>query len=65
MDVSRWLVRVAMPEVNRFFEVSIRMYFDDHNPPHFHAVYGDAEAELGFNRLPCFMGGFRDVLSGW
>jgi hypothetical protein len=35
-----------MPEVSRFFGVSIRMYFDDHNPPHFHAVYGDAEAEL-------------------
>jgi len=28
-----------MPEVSRFFGISIRMYFDDHNPPHFHAIY--------------------------
>jgi hypothetical protein len=25
MDVSRWFVRVVMPEVSRFFGVSIRM----------------------------------------
>ncbi|MCB0187951.1 MAG: DUF4160 domain-containing protein [Caldilineaceae bacterium] len=28
-----------MPEVSRFFGVTIRMYFDDHPPPHFHAFY--------------------------
>jgi len=27
-----------MPEVSRFFGISIRMYFDEHNPPHFHAI---------------------------
>jgi hypothetical protein len=37
----------AMPEVSRFFGISIRMYFDDHNPPHFHAIYGGEEAEIG------------------
>jgi len=26
-----------MPEVSRFFGIVIRMYFDDHQPPHFHA----------------------------
>ena len=23
------------------------MYFDDHNPPHFHAIYGGREAQIG------------------
>ncbi|MDR0867897.1 MAG: DUF4160 domain-containing protein [Planctomycetota bacterium] len=33
-----------MPELSRFFGVVITMYADDHNPPHFHATYGDDEA---------------------
>lgn len=28
-----------MPEISRFFGIVIRMYYDDHNPPHFHAEY--------------------------
>jgi hypothetical protein len=27
-----------MPEICRFFGISIKMYFGDHLPPHFHAV---------------------------
>jgi len=23
------------------------MYFDEHNPPHFHAIYGGNEAQVG------------------
>ena len=33
-----------MPQISRFFGIIIAMYFDDHNPPHFHAKYGDFEA---------------------
>ena len=33
-----------MPEISRFFGIIIRMYFDDHDPAHFHAIYGEAEA---------------------
>lgn len=33
-----------MPEVSRFLGIIITMYADDHNPPHFHATYGDYEA---------------------
>lgn len=32
-----------MPQISRFFGIIISMYFDDHNPPHFHAQYGDDE----------------------
>jgi hypothetical protein len=30
----------SMPEISRFFDIVIKMFFDDHNPPHFHAEYG-------------------------
>ena len=33
-----------MPEVSRFFGIVIRMYFNEHNPPHFHAQYGKFNA---------------------
>ena len=36
-----------MPEISHFFGISIRMYYDDHNPPHFHAIYGGAEMMIG------------------
>ena len=35
-----------MPEISRFFGIIIRMYFDDHDPPHFHAIYGETEAQI-------------------
>ena len=47
-----------MPEVSRFFGISIRMYFDDHNPPHFHAIYGGAEAEVGIDPIALLRGRF-------
>ena len=30
-----------MPEISRFFGIVIRMFHNDHEPPHFHAQYGD------------------------
>ena len=35
-----------MPEVSRFLGVVIGMFFNDHNPPHFHATYGEHEAAV-------------------
>ncbi len=32
-----------MPEICRFFGIVIKMFFDDHAPPHFHAEYGEYE----------------------
>jgi hypothetical protein len=29
-----------MPEISRFYGIIIAMFFEDHNPPHFHARYG-------------------------
>ena len=32
-----------MPTISMFFGIVIRMFFDDHNPPHFHADYQDCQ----------------------
>jgi len=32
-----------MPEISRFLGIVIRMYYREHNPPHFHAEYGEYE----------------------
>ncbi len=33
-----------MPEISRFFGIIIRMFYDDHNPPHFHVEYSGNKA---------------------
>jgi hypothetical protein len=38
-----------MPEISRFFGIVIRMYYNDHNPPHFHAIYGKSESLCGID----------------
>jgi hypothetical protein len=35
-----------MPEISRFLGIVIAMYYRDHAPPHFHAVYGDYEVTV-------------------
>lgn len=35
-----------MPEVARFLGLIIRMYYNDHDPPHFHALYSEHEGRL-------------------
>ncbi len=37
-----------MPEISRFYGIVIKMYFrkSEHNPPHFHAIYGECIAEI-------------------
>ena len=38
-----------MPEISRFFGIVIKMYYNDHFPPHFHAEYGEYFLELGID----------------
>ncbi|MFN3466706.1 MAG: DUF4160 domain-containing protein [Candidatus Brocadiales bacterium] len=35
-----------MPEISRFFGIIIAMFYDDHNPPRFHARYGSYKASI-------------------
>lgn len=45
-----------MPEISRFYGIIIRMYFNDHLPPHFHAEYGEQEVLIDINSLAIFAG---------
>ncbi len=45
-----------MPEICRFLGIIITMYFNEHNPPHFHARYGDHRAEIAIETLSIIAG---------
>jgi hypothetical protein len=45
-----------MPEISRFLGIVIKMFFDDHNPPHFHAEYEDVAALIDIRTLSVFAG---------
>ncbi|QAA81701.1 DUF4160 domain-containing protein [Aequorivita sp. H23M31] len=45
-----------MPEISRFYGIIIRMYFVDHNPPHFHAEYQGMQAEFEIKTLEVIAG---------
>ena len=40
-----------MPEISRFYGIIIRMFYNDHAPPHFHAIYGSDEALIDIQTL--------------
>lgn len=37
-----------MPEISRFFGIIIRLFYDEHNPPHLHAEYQNKKAVFDF-----------------
>ncbi|HHR85671.1 MAG TPA: DUF4160 domain-containing protein [Candidatus Acetothermia bacterium] len=47
-----------MPEISRFFGILIKMFFDDHNPPHFHAFYGEDQVLVDIRSMSVFAGHF-------
>jgi hypothetical protein len=40
-----------MPQISRFFGIIIMMYYDDHDPPHFHVRYGSQECIIRIDNL--------------
>ena len=40
-----------MPELSRFYGIVIKMFYNDHNPPHFHAQYGSARMVVAISTL--------------
>jgi hypothetical protein len=40
-----------VPELCRFFGIVIKMYSDDHPPPHFHAIYSKHEAVIRIDTM--------------
>jgi hypothetical protein len=51
---ARMVPRV--PTLSAFYGILIRMFFNDHPPPHFHARYGEFEATVGIERLDLIEG---------
>ena len=45
-----------MPEITRFYGIIIKVFFGDHPPPHFHAVYGEHNALVGIESLEIIEG---------
>ncbi|MDA0205359.1 MAG: DUF4160 domain-containing protein [Acidobacteria bacterium] len=45
-----------MPAISRFFGIVIAMFYADHNPPHFHARYGEQEAVVEIDTLALLAG---------
>jgi Domain of unknown function (DUF4160) len=40
-----------MPTISHFFGITIRMYYEDHAPPHFHVYYGEHNAIIEIGTL--------------
>jgi hypothetical protein len=45
-----------MPEISHFLGIIIYMYFNDHNPPHFHVQYNDFRAMINIEKLNLIKG---------
>jgi len=46
-----------MPRISEFFGIVIRMFYNDHWPPHFHAEYGEHEAVYRIETIEILRGG--------
>ncbi|MYJ46320.1 MAG: DUF4160 domain-containing protein, partial [Acidimicrobiales bacterium] len=58
-----------MAELSRFYGIVIRMYGNDHAPPHFHAVYADPSALVDIATLRMIRGDLprraRNLVAEW
>lgn len=45
-----------MPVISRFYGIVIKMYFNDHMPPHFHAIYGECVGMIDINSIQMIEG---------
>jgi hypothetical protein len=45
-----------MPELCRFYGIIIAMFYSEHNPPHFHARYGDDRVAIEIKTMKILEG---------
>ena len=45
-----------MPEISRFLGIVIAMYYKEHEPPHFHAKYGNQSGVFSIAELKLIEG---------
>jgi hypothetical protein len=51
-----------MPTIGTFYGILIRMFFNDHPPPHFHARYGESEATIDIGTFSILEGALHPAL---
>ena len=54
-----------MPELSRFLGIVVYMYFNDHNPPHFHVEYGEYEASIIISNFALLEGNLPSRILGY
>ena len=47
-----------MPEISRFYGIIIQMFYQEHQPPYFHATYGEYRVEISILDLKVIAGEF-------
>ena len=45
-----------MPTISAFYGILIKMFFNDHAPPHFHAEYAEFKATIDIEKLEIIEG---------
>ena len=53
-----------MPEITRFLGIVITMYFDEHDPPHFHVRYNEYRASVDIRTLNIIVGALPAKVRG-
>ncbi len=53
-----------MPKVSEFFGIAIYVYYRDHGPPHFHALYSGEEVLVSIDDLSVLEGGLSPRAMG-
>ena len=59
-----------MPEITRFYGIVVKIFFTrEHNPPHFHAVYGEHNGIIDIRTLEMLEGDLpskaRSLIKEW
>jgi hypothetical protein len=53
-----------MPEISRFYGIVIKMFHNDHQPPHFHAEHGGDQMIVAIETLGVIAGKLRPRATG-
>lgn len=53
-----------MPEISRFYGIVIKMFYNDHAPPHFHAEHGGRQIVVAIDSLAVIAGGLSPRATG-
>ncbi|MDA8228521.1 MAG: DUF4160 domain-containing protein [Desulfitobacterium hafniense] len=54
-----------MPEIARFYGIIVKLFFNDHLPPHFHASYGEYVGLFDIKTLDMLEGDLPNRAKKW